>query len=1139
MVFFSPPGSAWVSTKTLRVLRMTAVLIVGFVIQVSASFSQAVTLKVKNAPLKEVLAEVKKQTGYSFFYNAELLADAKPVTLDVQKASLADVLKAAFNGQSLNYVIENKTVFISRSVKAKAVTDEGVPFYVNVADPVKIRVTGADGQPLSGATVTIKKNNRSGVTDAQGNITLNADAGDVVTVSYVGFVSQELKLGDKNSLLVVLQTKPETNEEVVVMAYGQKKRKTEMVGSAFQINADRIERMPAGRIDAILEGQMPGLRVTLNTDDASSTKQRMNVRVRGTGSFTASNEPLWIIDGAPVFTGDRTNLIPGIQTAVTPLSYINPQDIESITVLKDAAAAAIYGANASNGVIIVTTKSGGKGKPVVSLSLQNGVSTINKKTSFKPLNGSQYLDLAKEAYINSGKDIAAFPYKDNELNNYSNTNTDWLDQFYGTGLVNDVTLSMRGGTQKLSYGLSGGYYNNQSTIKGNSQNRASLSANLRYKITDKLEVSWIPRYSYNKNKTFNPGMDYLDFLPIISPYNNDGTFRLYNRKITGVDANGDPIYTNVKFFNGVAEREENDDIQNTNVINNNISVSYEIIKGLKSTTQYGIDYQETKQDIYKARTNWDGMDVAGNPVGYATKAYFKTTTRTFIERLNYSKSFGFHNFSALAGLELYSNKYNTRYTSASGFDDDNHRDAVYAKNIISKDSSKRENKAASYFGQFEYNYDRRYYVQFTGRRDGNSTFGADARWGNFSSAGIGWNIKNDLLRTASKIDYLRVDATYGVTGNSRISNQETFGIYSFNTNNNYDEKPGAVLSNIPNRRLRWEAARQTNLKLNLGLFDRLTFLVEAYRKKTVDAIVSVPVSRTTGETSAQSNTGELENKGIEVTVKWDVIKNTKNGMYWSIEVNGSHNKNSALKLYNENDRTFGNFIWREGYDMQTYYLIRWAGVDPRDGAPLWYDANGNLTRVYSINNRVPGKSANPDLFGGVRTQFEYKGFNLSALFSYTIGGYQFSTFSRGINSDGLNIEDDNQSINQMDRWQQPGDVALNPKPIWGVTTSSTMNSTRFLYKTTNVRLTNLVLGYTLPEKTVKKMGIKSMKVNLIGNELAFWTPYDKDRGNTYVNPNDPNSPRYLGESEFLNSFKQSRSGYPLESSFILAINVTF
>jgi TonB-linked SusC/RagA family outer membrane protein len=1120
MVFFSlPPGLAWLSTKPLRLVRMTAVLLVGCFLQVSASFSQLVTLKVKNTPLKEVLAAVKKQTGYSFFYNAELLSDAKPVTLDVKNASLAEVLKATFSGQTLQYVVENKTVFISRSAVTPASGSKQVQELL-VFDPVKIRVTSEDEQPLSGATVTIKKSNKSAVTDALGIVTADVDPEDIVVVSYVGYVSQEVKIGNsKGALLIVLKAKSESNEEVVVMAYGQKRKKTEVVGSTFQINADRIATMPATRLDAILEGQMPGVRVTLNNDDASSTKQRMNIRIRGNGSFSASNEPLWIIDGTPVYTGDRTNLIPGMQTAISPLTYINPEDIESITVLKDAAAAAIYGANASNGVIIVTTKSGGKTKPRLSLSLQNGLSWINESTKFKTLDAAQYMELAKESFVNAGKDMSTFPFTDNDLNSYSKTSTDWADEFYGHGLVNNINLALRGGTNKFNYSVSGGYYNNQSTIKGNTQNRASLSANLQYKVTKKLAIGVISRYSFNKNKTFNPGSDYLDFLPIYSPYNNDGTYRLYNKKISGVDGDGNVIYTNSKFFNSVAEREENDDIQKNNSFNNNFKLDYQLMTGLTSTTQYGIDYQETKQHIYNAKTNWSGRDISGNPVGYASYAYNKTVKKTFIERLNYSRSFGIHTVIGVAGLELLSEKYNTRGISAGGFDDDQHRDIGYAKNIISRDSNRNENKQASYFAQVEYNYDKRYYIQVTGRRDGSSTFGSDSRWGNFASAGIGWNIKNDLLWDNKKIDYLRIDATYGSTGNSRLSHQESFGVYTFgSSSNNYDDKPGAVLSSIPNHRLRWEQAYQTNLKLNMGLFDRLTFLIEAYSKKTVQAIVSVPVSRATGETSASSNTGELRNQGIEATIKWDVIKNDKKGLFWWIEVNAAHNKNKALKLYNENDKTNGNFIWREGYDINTMYLIRWAGVDPRDGAPLWYDAEGNLTRVYSIENRVPWKSSNPDLFGGIRTQVEYKNFSLMALFTYTIGGYQFSTFSRGINSDGLNIEAENQSVNQLDRWQQPGDVALNPKPIWGVSTRSTMNSTRFVYSTTHIRLGNIALGYTFPEATIRKLGVKDCKINLIGNELFFVTPYDKtDR----------------------NSFKQSRSGYPMESSMILAINVTF
>lgn len=1119
MVFFSPPGSAWVSTKTLRVLRMTAVLIVGFVIQVSASFSQAVTLKVKNAPLKEVLAEVKKQTGYSFFYNAELLADAKPVTLDVQKASLADVLKAAFNGQSLNYVIENKTVFISRSVKAKAVTDEGVPFYVNVADPVKIRVTGADGQPLSGATVVLKKSKKSAVTDAQGNLTLNADAGDIVTVSYVGYVTQDIKIGQgQNTLMVSLQTKTDTNEEVVVMAYGQKKKRSEVVGSAFQINADKIANMPAVRLDAILEGQMPGVSVTLNNDGANSTKQRLNIRVRGTGSFNASNEPLWVIDGTPVYTGDNTNLIPGIQTGVTPLSYINPEDIESITILKDASAAAIYGSNASNGVILVTTKSGKKGKPQWGVSLQNGFSHINENTKFKTLNASEYMELAKESWLNSGKDMTTFPYNDNELNKYSTTNTDWVDQYYGVGVVNNLNLNLSGGTKKLEYRASGGYYNNKSTIKGNTQNRASVMASLRYNISEKLTVALISRYSYNKNNNFNPSQDYIQFLPIYSPYNDDGTYRLYNRRIDGADGSGNPIYINQRFLNSVAAREENDDYQNTNLFNNNFMVDWKILKNLQSTTQIGVDYSKTDERMYRARTNWTGMQTDGTPVGNAYRYDNRTTTKTLVQRLEYKKYIGLHTFSALAGLELNSRKYKTTGAWGTGFADDNHRSVGYAATINPSDTSVSEEKKASYFAQLSYNYDSRYYLVMTGRRDGSSTFGSDSRWGDFTSIGVNWNVKSDFLRDNKTVTTLRAGATYGKTGNSRIGSNDTYGNYSYSNTYIYDDQTGAVIANIPNRKLRWESALQTNLKLELGLFDRLHFLIEGYRKKTREAIVEVPTSRTTGEKLAATNAGVLLNEGIEATVSIDVIKNEKKGIYWTIDINAAHNRNKALKLYNENDRTHGNFIWREGYDINTFYLIRWAGVDPRDGAPLWYDAEGNITRTYSINNRVAWKSSMPDVTGGFRTSFKYRQYSLSALFTYSIGGNQFSTFSRSINSDGLNIGAQNQSVNQLDRWQQPGDVAVNPKPIWGVTTQSTMNSTRFVFNTTNMRLSNLVLGYELPQKTIERFRLKGATVQLIGNELLFVTPYDKkDR----------------------NGFKQSRSGYPLESSYLLAINVNF
>ncbi|MCD2422557.1 SusC/RagA family TonB-linked outer membrane protein [Niabella pedocola] len=981
-------------------------------------------------------------------------------------------------------------------------------------------VTDGSGDPLVSATITANNSKSTALSGMDGRFRIDVSTTKeaALVISSVGYHSRQLFVYDTTGFLTVMLTaRDEMGEEVVIMAYGQQKKKSEIVGSAYQVNAERLKDLPMSRVDALLDGQIPGLRVTPNTDDATSTKQRLNIRIRGDGSFTASREPLWIVDGVPIYTGDRTNMIPGIQTSVTPLSYLNPADIESITVLKDASAAAIYGANASNGVILITTKSGKVGKTEVSFNIQSGFSKINKSTLYKTVNAAQYMELAKESYVNAGKDLASFPYNDNDLNSYSTTNTDWTDVFYGTGLVNNAALNIKGGKNRLSYFASGGYYNGKSTIIGNTQDRKTIFGKLGYTIAKGLEIKWITNASFNGNNTFNPSTDYLKNLPVFTPYNNDGSYRLYNKKISGMDADGNPQYTLVKFFNSLAEREENDDVQKAKVFNNNFMLSYRILKGLSSTTQYGVDFSEVKQRIYEARTNWSGMETNGTPVGYASSYYNKTVVKTFIERVNFNKVIGRHSFGGIIGVELKSQRYNTRTLSGGGFQDDTKRDVQYAAEITYRDSSLRERKDASFIGQLEYGYDRKYYLQLTGRRDGSSAFGSQARWGDFASAGVAWDLKNEaFLNNSNFISALRLAASYGNTGNSRLSNQEAYGIYSFNSDNNYGGLPGGIISNLPNPLLRWETARQTNLKLELGLWDRLNFLIEAYNKKTVQAIIDVPVSRATGATSAQSNTGELENKGIEATINWSIYKSKD--IQWWLELRAAHNENKVLRLYSGNDRTNGNFIWREDFDLNTYYLIRWAGVDPRDGAPLWYDAAGNITRVYDINNRVPGKSASPVVFGGASMGVKYKRMSLNTLVTYSIGGYQFSSFGRDINSDGLNIETDNQSLNQVDRWRQPGDLALNPRPIWGVSTRSIMNSTRYLYNTTFFSLANLAFAYNLPDRLFRSVGIKQSSVTLAGNNLFTVTPYDKTNRN---------------------SFKQAMSGYPQQISFFISVNLTF
>ncbi len=366
------------------------------------------------------------------------------------------------------------------------------------------------------------------------------------------------------------------------------------------------------------------------------------------------------------------------------------------------------------------------------------------------------------------------------------------------------------------------------------------------------------------------------------------------------------------------------------------------------------------------------------------------------------------------------------------------------------------------------------------------------------------------------MNVLKLKLSYGSNGNSRIGSQEALGLYSYGESHNYMGELGGSMSGSPNKKLSWETAYITNAGLRIMMFERFDIDVEYYHKRTVNLLSNLDVSRTTGDTRSYRNSGEIINQGIEVTMSAMLLSNKD--MYWRTELNASHNRNKLVELYNSIEKVMGNYIWREGYDINTFYLIRWAGVDPRDGAPLWYDSDGNLTRTYNNQNRVPWKSSSPILTGGLSSNFSYKNFSSRILFSYVLGGHGFSTFGRRVMSDGLNIMSDNQSVNQLDRWQNPGDVAASPKPIWGTSTRSVMNSTRHIFNKTHVKLRNVSLSYSLPNKFLIPYGMNGCSIHLIADNLFVWTPYDKkDR----------------------NSYKQSMSGYPIERTFSIGLDLNF
>lgn len=975
-------------------------------------------------------------------------------------------------------------------------------------------VTDKNKEPLPGVAITIEGTNARTITNLKGQFKLKATAGSRIRFTSVGFESYEVVWNGKSEIRVILANNEKLLDEVVIVgAYGTAQKRSDMVGSAFQINAEKIESLPANRLDNLLQGMIPGLTIAPNTDGASSTKARLNLRVRGEGSLSASNEPLWIIDGNIVYTGDRTNMIPGIETSVSPLSYLNPDDIESITVLKDAVSTSIYGANGSNGVILVTTKKG-KGRTSTRLTLQSGITTIDKSTKFKVLNATEYLTLAKEAYQNLGMNMKFFPFQDNPMNAYSTTNTDWTDVYYNRGSYNQANLSLSGSSPQVNYFISGSFLNSQSTLKGNDQSRFSIRNNIDLAMNKKLSLQFVGFSSYNINNIFNPGNDYIQMLPIFSPYYTDGTLRLYN---TYAEQDENSItWTSKRFLNSVARREQNDDVQKTFATNQQLRLTLKILKGLVSTSQLGADYQSVNQDRYQASTNWSGMDLStGKPLGNSNRNNSSTFSWQALQRFNFDRKFGKHTLGAVLGMEATSETVKTIGATGSGFFNDKTKEVSYAIDKRGA-SSERTVRKVSLFEQMSYSFDSRYYLTVNARSDGHSDFGTDVRWAQFASIGGSWNIHNEAFFHFPIINTLKLKASFGSNGNSRLGSGalEALGTYSYNSQ--YIDSPGGTMSGSRNRKLTWETAYMTNLGVRIGIFDRIDLDVEVYNKKTVNLLNKIDVTRTIGNTRMYRNIGEMLNRGIEVTLDALIIHNTD--WRWNMTLNAAHNSNKLLRLYNNIQKTNGNYILSPGYDTGTFYIVRWAGVDPRDGAPLWYDSEGNVTRVYSDSYRVPWHTKNPWFSGGVSSDVAYKNLSLRIHCSYVLGGYAFSTFARSIMSDGKNILDENQSINQLDRWQKPGNIALTPRIVYLNPTRSVMSSTRHIYKTTHVKLNNVTLNYQLPRTWIQSLGLTTFRISLIGDNLLVWTPYAKKSRNSY---------------------KQSMSGYPSERTVSLAFNLSF
>lgn len=1050
-------------------MRLTIFLLITGCLAVQASgYAQKVNLSVRNAGIESVCLDIKKQTGYFFLYDTEVLKKSGKVSLELKNAELRDALQQMTAGKGLDYKIIDQTVIISEAKTGTRASQEEII----IKGTVKSKEGHAETNiALPGVVITIKGTKKATASNGDGAYTIQAPANGTLVFSMIGYGTREIAINGNKFIDVVMAETASNLQEVIVTAYGTSEKKENQIGSAFQVTSKDLENKPLDRIDKLLEGLVPGLQYEVQGGGTSSARPRYQTRLRGEASFGASNEPLWVLDGIPLNTGNETNMTIGVNTSISPLTYINPADIESVVVLKDATATSIYGADGSNGVILITTKKGKAGKRAMNYGFRTGLNLINNNR-FHVLNGNEYRELYTESYRNNTALNQA------EMPDLGTNNTDWYDVFFRTGVTTQHDLSFSGGYKNTRYYVSGAYYNERAIMIKNRTQRFSSRINLDQKVNKSIDLFLRIGASYNINNMFSPGNNYYTNKPTDSPFNTDGTFTL-------------------AFYNKLLDAEYNDNRQKANVLQGNIGGTVNILPGLIFTSTNGIDYQSKKENIYSSQLAYSDREE-----GRATFSKSRNFDWDSQQRLNFDKTINKHEVSALLGVEARSQDRESSSIIGNGFENDNIRNPDYATKIRYTTSGE-EKTALSYYGQFRYTFDGKYSILGSFRNDGNSDFGSDVKWAKFSSIGAAWTISNENFWRVKQIDFAKLKMSYGTNGNSRIGAYKSKGIYNTNADNNtYNGESGAQMISGENPVLSWETTYIINGGISLGLFNRISLEVEAYRNITKGLLNDVDVSRTTGFTYILQNVGSVRNKGIELTLNTQNI--VKKDFNWNSKFNLARNTNQILKLYNNNTKVLDKVIRKVGEDVNTFYLVRWAGVDPADGGPLWYDGRGNITKTFDLANRVSVGSSTPEFFGGMTNSFQYKQFTLSALLIYNVGGFSFSDLQRDSESDGRNLKDNNQSTNLLDRWREPGDLSNIPKTVLNENANNARNSTRFLHKKTSLRLQNVSVNYNLAEAFLKRISLSRASVYLQADNVGFWTPYSSDSNrNDYKNSFNP------------------------------------
>jgi TonB-linked SusC/RagA family outer membrane protein len=953
---------------------------------------------------------------------------------------------------------------------------------------VKGRVLDKNKQPIPGAHVLLKGSRIGTSTGMNGDFSIKlSDANTTLIVSMVGYKTVEFAVGKQTEVIATLEDENVRLEEAIVLGYGSKKSRESVVGAVEQISARelKIDRVSES-VDKMLEGRIAGVYVESSSGDPGTAS--ISIQVRGQGALSkvsdadivSSSQPLIIVDGVPLKDASNPNRDKKFSNDLTqsnPLSMINPDDIESVTVLKDAATAAIYGANAANGVILITTKRGQAGKASFNISHQMSFGSIINEMKF--LNTEQYVKLAIEAQTNAGVDLATATEKAGP----SSINTNWYDLVTRTSKTSQTNMSVSGGSGNTTYRFSAGYSNTQSISLGNQLSRITSRLNLNTKLSDRLDFDMIFGFGISDKDAYSIYGNAFAFKPNLSPYNADGSFN-----------NTAPFD---KIANPLAVLAQNKNQKKDYSTNGSATLNFHITKDISLKSLFGIDLNNSRSYIFDSKKNAAGANAGGRvkDVHETDLTWISSTTIDWSKTIN-----DFHSISAMAGVELKDEKTNGLRVVESKLPIEKLPIIGYGSNEnTAAYASETSEGSLSYFGRLSYSYDQsKYNLSVNIRRDASSIFGGDVQAQLFGSVGATWVMSKEKWFPTKYINYAKIRASYGSTGNSRIGSYSARGTYSYNSSYFYNGVAGSKPNSAPNPSLSWEK----NYKLNIGadfsiLKSKVNISVDYYRNNVYDAIQSLSVPLETGFTSVSANTSDMVNKGVEITVK---TRNIDREFKWRTNLNIANNSNKITRLSNNLDMlppsSYTYTGLKVGKDVSSIFTARFAGVDPQTGSSLWYLKDGTITNDArlgnSIENRVYVGKANPDFFGGFVNDFEYKQFTLSIATSFNIGGHKTIPYNYlYMNSDGRQILIQNQSINQLNRWTTPGQITDVPK----LSTDNYVGygSTRYLYDLTNIALKTISLSYRIPKELAKKVWLDNASINCQVSNLAYWYK-DKNGG---------------------------------------------